>query len=113
MVQNSLEEIAKVQKPGCVWQNFKHSSSLASEFVVDYLFYVEDIKPERKDHPGATLALKQLLSIPNECIAQLLENMDRVGNSCVRRVILSVGKIWSSHQWQMLVLLYNFMKLII
>ncbi|XP_030760657.1 brefeldin A-inhibited guanine nucleotide-exchange protein 3 isoform X2 [Sitophilus oryzae] len=103
MVQNWLRQNMKVQKPGEVWQNFKHCCGLASELVVDYLYHVQGDEFTRKETPSATLALKQILLILIECIAQPCENVARLGTSCLRHVILGVGKILTENQWTILV----------
>ncbi|XP_076275954.1 brefeldin A-inhibited guanine nucleotide-exchange protein 3 [Rhynchophorus ferrugineus] len=103
MVQHWLRQNLKVQKPGEIWQNFKHCCGLASELVVDYLYHVQGDESSRKENPAATLALKQLLLILIECIAQPCENVARLGTSCLRHVILGVGKILTEHQWTVLV----------
>lgn len=102
MVQNWLRQNVKVQKPGEVWQNFKHCCGLASEMVVDYLYHLQECRTET-ENPGATLALKQLLLILIECIAQPSENIARLGTSCIRHIILSAGKLLTSNQWEILV----------
>uniref|UniRef100_A0A6P7F2C8 Brefeldin A-inhibited guanine nucleotide-exchange protein 3 isoform X1 n=2 Tax=Diabrotica virgifera virgifera TaxID=50390 RepID=A0A6P7F2C8_DIAVI len=106
MVQNWLRQNANIQKPGEVWQNFKHCCGLASELVVDYLYdlHKSDANLVNEDHPGATLALKQLLLILIDCISQPSENIARLGSSCMRHIILSAGKILSIRQWEILVL---------
>ncbi|XP_018563694.1 brefeldin A-inhibited guanine nucleotide-exchange protein 3 isoform X2 [Anoplophora glabripennis] len=104
MVQNWLRQNVKVQKPGEVWQNFKHCCGLASELVVDYLYHLHENQPtEENENPAATLALKQLLLILIECIAQPSENIARLGTSCIRHIILSAGKVLTVHQWEILV----------
>ncbi|KAJ8927843.1 hypothetical protein NQ314_019645 [Rhamnusium bicolor] len=104
MVQNWLRQNVKVQKPGEVWQNFKHCCGLASELVVDYLYHLEENKlNEENGNPAATLALKQLLLILIECVAQPSENIARLGTSCMRHIILSAGKVLTVHQWEILV----------
>ncbi|KRT82858.1 hypothetical protein AMK59_4793, partial [Oryctes borbonicus] len=64
-----------------------------------------DAEDESKiqENPYITLALKQLLIIMIECIAQPNENIARLGTSCVRHIILSVGQILTAHQWEILV----------
>ncbi|KAG5876373.1 hypothetical protein JTB14_032185 [Gonioctena quinquepunctata] len=105
MVQNWLRQNVKVQKPGEVWQNFKHCCGLASELVVDFLYHLQEntSNTDRRDHPGATLALKQLLLILVECTAQPSENIARLGTSCIRHVILGAGKTLTISQWEILV----------
>ncbi|CAG9767239.1 unnamed protein product [Ceutorhynchus assimilis] len=102
MVQNWLRQNAKVQKPDVeIWQNFKHCCGLASELVVDYLYNIHTSK--KSDNPAATLALKQLLLILIECVAQPHENVARLGTSCLRHIILNLGKILAENQWTILV----------
>jgi brefeldin A-inhibited guanine nucleotide-exchange protein 3 len=106
MVQNWMRQNSKIQKPGEIWQNFKHCCGLASELVVDYLHHLQgfDRKAEQAmENPAATLALKQLLLILVECITQPSENIARLGTSCIRHVILSAGKILTPSQWEILV----------
>ncbi|KAH1025228.1 brefeldin A-inhibited guanine nucleotide-exchange protein 3 [Dendroctonus ponderosae] len=103
MVQNWLRQNSKSQKTQEVWQNFKHCCGLASELVVDYLYHVQGDSSQLKQNPAATLALKQLLLILIECIAQPHENVARLGTSCLRHVILGVGKLLTESQWTILV----------
>ncbi|XP_074030577.1 brefeldin A-inhibited guanine nucleotide-exchange protein 3 [Leptinotarsa decemlineata] len=104
MVQNWLRQNVKVQKPGEVWQNFKHCCGLASELVVDFLYYLQETASSSdRDHPGATLALKQILLILIECTAQPFENIARLGTSCIRHLILTAGKVLTVYQWEILV----------
>ncbi|XP_060521319.1 brefeldin A-inhibited guanine nucleotide-exchange protein 3 [Cylas formicarius] len=102
MIQNWLRQNTKIQQPGEVWQNFKHCCGLACELVVDFL---HEVKSERidKENPAATLALKQLLLVLIECVAQPYENVARLGTSCFRHVILGLGKILTDHEWEVLV----------
>lgn len=106
MIQNWLRQNAKIQKPSDIWQNFKHCCGLASELVVDYLQILHEQRSsfsENKENPAGTLALKQLLLILIECIAQPIESIARLGTSCIRHVILSVGPILTANQWEVLV----------
>lgn len=113
MVQNWLRQNTKIQKSYDIWHNFKHCCGLASELVVDYLHYLQGknqsvyndvmVQMEFKENPAATLALKQLLLILIECVAQPLENIARLGTSCIRHIVLSVGPILTTSQWEMLV----------
>ncbi|XP_025836483.1 brefeldin A-inhibited guanine nucleotide-exchange protein 3 isoform X2 [Agrilus planipennis] len=112
MVQNWLRQNCKVPKTTDIGQNFKHCCGMASELIVEYLHHLQGEKENeheslqnllRKEHPGATLALKQLLLILIECISQPNENIARLGTSCMRHIILNVGQILNSHQWEILV----------
>lgn len=103
MVQNWLRQNVKVQKPGEVWQNFKHCCGLASELVVDYLYHWQESQLDQCENAASTLALKQLLIILIECIAQPSENIARLGTSCIRHVLLSAGKVLTTHQLEILV----------
>ncbi|XP_066139724.1 brefeldin A-inhibited guanine nucleotide-exchange protein 3 isoform X1 [Euwallacea fornicatus] len=103
MVQNWLRQNSKSSKPSEVWQNFKHCCGLASELVVDYLHHVQG-ESNKKENPAATLALKQLLIILIECIAQPQENVARLGTSCLRHLMLNVGRLLSEAQWTVLVI---------
>lgn len=113
MVQNWLRQNAKIHKPWDIWHNFKHCCGLASELLVEYIqtlqgnqlkTYDVQLKDNtRKENPAVTLALKQLLLILIECISQPMENIARLGTSCIRHIILSVGPILSSNQWDILV----------
>ncbi|KAL1497847.1 hypothetical protein ABEB36_008734 [Hypothenemus hampei] len=103
MVQNWLRLNAKGQKPSEVWQNFKHCSGLASELVVDYICEVQGKSIKNQNNPAVNLALKQLLIMLIECVALPYENVARLGTSCLRHIILGVGKILSPNQWTILV----------
>lgn len=111
MVQNWLRQNTKVQKTLDIGQNFKHYCGMSTELVVEYLQTLQQ-KPEKesgedvvvkKENPGATLALKQLLLILNECVAQPIESIARLGTSCIRHLILNVGQILTTNQWEILV----------
>lgn len=104
MVQNWLRQNTKIQKSSDVGQNFKHYCGMATELVVEYLHTLQQ-KPDglKKENPGATLALKQLLLILNECVAQPIESIARLGTSCIRHLILNVGQILTTNQWEILV----------
>lgn len=49
------------------------------------------------------MALKQLLIILIECVAQPQENVARLGTSCLRHLLLGVGKCLSESQWSLVV----------
>lgn len=131
MVQNWLRQNAKVQKAWeSIGPNFKHCCGMATELVVEYLHHIQGSKEKDIDkhedndkiniskksteyystsaksepeNPALTLALKQLLIILVECVAQPNENVARLGTSCIRHIISSAGQILSSHQWQIMV----------
>lgn len=103
MVQNWMRQNSKIQKPGDIWQNFKHCCGLASELVVDYLNHLQGNKKIIKENPAASLALKQLLLVLIECVTQPCENIARLGTSCIRHVLLSAGKNLTVSQWEILV----------
>lgn len=108
MVQNWLRQNTRTQKNWDSWLNFKHCCGLASETLVEYLNHLQggkrdEVVMQRADNPAATLAIKQLLLILIECVAQPNENVARLGTSCIRHLILSVGQILSTHQWEVLV----------
>lgn len=132
MVQNWLRQNAKVQKTWeSVGPNFKHCCGMATELVVEYMQHIQGVKENETtkddgedrsninkrsteyycngnvksepENPAITLALKQLLIILVECVAQPNENVARLGTSCIRHIISSAGQILSSHQWQITV----------
>lgn len=117
MVQNWLRQNSKMQK---TWENvgpnFKHCCGMATELLVQYFHYLQPLKGgdkthvyvnsetgKREENPALTLALKQLLIILIECIAQPNENVARLGTSCIRHIISSAGQILTSHQWEITV----------
>lgn len=104
MAQSWLRQNAKVQKSAENWLNFKHSVGLTSEIIVDYLQQLQsDEQTSRNENPAATLALKQLVLVLIECVTQPNENIARLGTSCIRHVIISVGQLLTAHQWEVLV----------
>lgn len=109
MVQNWLRQNARIHKPWDIWHNFKHCCGLASELIVEYIQTLQGNQPNElkehgiKENPAVTLALKQLLLILIECISQPMENIARLGTSCMRHIILSVGPILTTNQWDILV----------
>lgn len=84
MVQNWLRQNSKNQRNVDVWLNFKHCTGLTTEVIVDYLHHVYNLSKDNSsapkiENPAATLALKQLVLILVECIAQPNENIARLG----------------------------------
>lgn len=102
MVQNWMRQNTKIQKPTDVWHNFKHCCGLASELVVEYIQILQNAT-KKHENPAVTLALKQLLLILIECVSQPMENIARLGTSCIRHIILSVGPVLTTNQWDILV----------
>ncbi|KAB0792866.1 hypothetical protein PPYR_14825 [Photinus pyralis] len=108
MVQSWLRQNMKIPKVGDNGQHFKHYCGMATELVVEYLHTLQegeedDNKPNNVENPGASLALKQLLLILNECVAQPLESIARLGASCMRHLIINVGQILTTNQWEILI----------
>lgn len=107
MVQNWLRQNNKIQKCFTIWLNFKHCVGMTSEILVDYIQQLQGNQTKGEmpniENPGATLALKQLMLILIECVTQPNENIARLGTSCIRHIILSVGQILTVHQWEILV----------
>ncbi|XP_028164065.1 brefeldin A-inhibited guanine nucleotide-exchange protein 3 [Ostrinia furnacalis] len=114
-VQNWLRQIANVNTHwDSVMPNFKQYCGMTTDTIVIYLHHLQQINVERSttDEKGdpvdiqpfesveATFALKQMLLILVECIAQPQEPVARLGASCIRHIILTSGHLLTDNQWE-------------
>ncbi|KAI8439609.1 hypothetical protein MSG28_013335 [Choristoneura fumiferana] len=113
-VQNWLRQIANVNTHwDSVMPNFKQCCGMTTDTIVVYLHHLQQINIERSTADGnpdeeiepiesteATFALKQILLILVECIAQPQEPIARLGASCIRHIILTSGHLLTDNQWE-------------
>lgn len=113
-VQNWLRQIANVNTHwDSVMPNFKQCCGMTTDTVVVYLHHLQQINVERSltdektdeeiqpiENAEATFALKQLMLILVECIAQPQETIARLGASCIRHIILTSGHLLTDNQWE-------------
>ncbi|XP_012550641.1 brefeldin A-inhibited guanine nucleotide-exchange protein 3 isoform X1 [Bombyx mori] len=116
-IQNWLRQIANVNNHwDSVMPNFKQCCGLTTDTIVIYLHHLQQINIEGKsndtetdnedecekyENPDVTFALKQIMLILVECIAQPQEPIARLGASCIRHIILTSGHLLTDHQWEL------------
>lgn len=114
-VQNWLRQIANVHTHwDSVMPNFKQCCGMTTDTIVIYLHHLQQINVERAtvdakkdgeeiepiESVEATFALKQIMLILVECIAQPQEPIARLGASCIRHIILTSGHLLTDNQWE-------------
>ncbi|XP_047992815.1 brefeldin A-inhibited guanine nucleotide-exchange protein 3 isoform X2 [Leguminivora glycinivorella] len=112
-VQNWLRQIAITNTHwDSVMPNFKQCCGMTTDTIVVYLHHLQQINVERStdgssddeiemvESREATFALKQILLILVECIAQPQEPIARLGASCIRHIILTSGHLLTDNQWE-------------
>ncbi|XP_047032240.1 brefeldin A-inhibited guanine nucleotide-exchange protein 3 isoform X1 [Helicoverpa zea] len=114
-VQNWLRQIANVNTHwDSVMPNFKQCCGMTTDTIVVYLHHLQQINVERStvdekndgteiepiESVEATFALKQVMLILVECIAQPQEPIARLGASCIRHIILTSGHLLTDNQWE-------------
>ncbi|XP_072944914.1 brefeldin A-inhibited guanine nucleotide-exchange protein 3 [Epargyreus clarus] len=114
-VQNWLRQIAHVYTHwDSVMPNFKQCCGMTTDTIVGYLHQLQQINLERSkvadnneggeikpiENAEVTFALKQILLILVECVAQPQEPIARLGASCIRHVILTSGHLLTDKQWE-------------
>ncbi|XP_063365455.1 brefeldin A-inhibited guanine nucleotide-exchange protein 3 isoform X1 [Cydia amplana] len=112
-VQNWLRQIAITNTNwDSVMPNFKQCCGMTTDTIVVYLHHLQQINVERStdgssddeiemvESREATFALKQILLILVECIAQPQEPIARLGASCIRHIILTSGHLLTDNQWE-------------
>ncbi|XP_053610535.1 brefeldin A-inhibited guanine nucleotide-exchange protein 3 isoform X2 [Plodia interpunctella] len=114
-VQNWLRQIANVNTHwDTVMPNFKQCCGMTTDTIVVYLHHLQQINVERStpddkqdamdvepfESAEATFALKQIMLILVECIAQPQEPIARLGASCIRHIILTSGHLLTDNQWE-------------
>ncbi|XP_048478641.1 brefeldin A-inhibited guanine nucleotide-exchange protein 3 [Plutella xylostella] len=113
MVQNWLRQISNMNASlDNVLPNFKQCCGMTTDTIVVYLHHLQQINVERSTDENAdediepiesveaTFALKQILLILVECIAQPQEPIARLGASCIRHIILTSGHLLTEKQWE-------------
>ncbi|XP_052743496.1 brefeldin A-inhibited guanine nucleotide-exchange protein 3 [Bicyclus anynana] len=112
-VQNWLRQISNVNTHwDSVMPNFKQCCGMTTDTIVVYLHQLQQINLERTtandkgeelepfESVEATFALKQIMLILVECIAQPQEPIARLGASCIRHIILTSGHLLTDNQWE-------------
>ncbi|XP_071113726.1 brefeldin A-inhibited guanine nucleotide-exchange protein 3-like [Haliotis cracherodii] len=78
--------------------NFKQCCGNMSDLVVEYL---SKFIGRKEEQTHLEFMLKQTLDVLTECAAQPVENISRLGCSCLRHVMLSGGPLLTEEMWQM------------
>lgn len=114
-VQNWLRQISNVNTHwDSIMPNFKQCCGLTTDTIVIYLHHLQQINVERSsvddkneeieiepiESAEATFAIKQIMIILVECIAQPQEPIARLGASCIRHIILTSGHLLTDNQWE-------------
>ncbi|XP_029621028.1 brefeldin A-inhibited guanine nucleotide-exchange protein 3 isoform X3 [Salmo trutta] len=79
--------------------NFKHAIGLCCELVVEHIqsFIHSDIGYEHL----INLMLKDLFKLLVACVAEPAETISRVGCSCIRYVLVTVGPVFTEEMWRL------------
>lgn len=79
--------------------NFKHAIGLSCELVVEHVnsFIHSDIGYE----PLMNLMLKELFKLLVSCVSEPAEPISRVGCSCIRYVLVTVGPVFTEEMWRL------------
>jgi brefeldin A-inhibited guanine nucleotide-exchange protein 3 len=115
--QDWLRYINKTQKNWATLEkNFKHCCCMTTDLVVEFIEKSQfqpskhkiDVKnpTENVDEEemsriptAANLALKQLLLVLIECSVQPQEAVSRIGVSCLKHIIFTIGYLFNEDQW--------------
>lgn len=115
--QDWLRYINKTQKNWSLLEkNFKHCCCMTTDLVVEFIDKSQfqpskhkiDVKnpTETADEEemskiptAANLALKQLLLVLIECSVQPQESVSRIGVSCLKHIIFTIGYLFNEDQW--------------
>lgn len=116
-VQNWLRQIANINTNwDSVMPNFKQYCGMTTDIIVVYLHHIQHINSERDSNDEklneieselvenleVSFALKQLMLVLVECIAQPQEPVARLGASCIRHIILTSGHLLTDNQWNII-----------
>lgn len=112
-VQNWLRQISNTNTHwDSVMPNFKQCCGMTTDTIVVYLHHLQQVNVERVNPSEsgeefepiesfeATFAVKQIMLILVECIAQPQEPIARLGASCIRHIILTSGHLLTDNQWE-------------
>ncbi|KAM6916476.1 brefeldin A-inhibited guanine nucleotide-exchange protein 3 [Xenentodon cancila] len=79
--------------------NFKHAIGLSCELVVEHVnsFIHSDIGYESL----INLMLKDLFKLLVACVSEPTETISRVGCSCIRYVLVTVGPVFTEEMWRL------------
>lgn len=117
MNQDWLRYINKTQKNWApLEKNFKHCCCMTTDLVVEFIEKCQippskhkiDIKKPVENQSeeemsrmpvAANLAMKQLLLVLVECSVQPQESVSRIGVSCLKHIIFTIGYLFNEDQW--------------
>ncbi|KAF6731998.1 Brefeldin A-inhibited guanine nucleotide-exchange protein 3 [Oryzias melastigma] len=79
--------------------NFKHAIGLTCELVVEHVnsFIHSDIGYESL----INLMLKELFKLLVACVSEPAETISRVGCSCIRYILVTVGPVFTEEMWRL------------
>ncbi|KAK6986607.1 brefeldin A-inhibited guanine nucleotide-exchange protein 3-like isoform X1 [Biomphalaria glabrata] len=77
--------------------SFKQCCGQVADLTVEFL---KTFSGEKLVEQSLQLMLKQTFDVFKECVAQPVENISRLGCSCIRHIILSAGHHMSEPLWQ-------------
>ncbi|XP_019715686.1 brefeldin A-inhibited guanine nucleotide-exchange protein 3 isoform X4 [Hippocampus comes] len=79
--------------------NFKHAIGLCCELVVEHVstFINADVGCEF----WINVMLKELFGLLVSCVSQAAETISRVGCSCIRYVLVTVGPLFTEEMWRL------------
>jgi brefeldin A-inhibited guanine nucleotide-exchange protein 3 len=115
--QDWLRYINKTQKNwNSVEKNFKHCCCMTTDLVVEFIeksqYDVTKNKIDLRKLPtsdadyeaskipiAANLALKQMLLVLIECSVQPQEAISRIGVSCLKHILFTIGYLFNEDQW--------------
>lgn len=125
-LQDWLRYINKTQKNwALIEKNFKHCCCMLTDLIVEFIeksqYQSKSLKRKidtRGENDGngeqeeeeededysriplaANLALKQMLIMLIECSVQSQESISRVGVSCIKHILFSIGYLFNEEQW--------------
>lgn len=115
--QDWLRYINKTQKNwATVEKNFKHCCCMTTDLVVEFIeksqYESKSMKRNCTDNGddddeqdfsripvAANLALKQMLIVLIECSVQPQEAISRIGVSCLKHILFTIGYLFNEEQW--------------
>ncbi|XP_035825340.1 brefeldin A-inhibited guanine nucleotide-exchange protein 3 [Aplysia californica] len=77
--------------------SFKQSCGLVADLIVEF---VTEFTGDAELQAALQLILKQTFDVFIECVAQPVENISRLGCSCIRHILLTAGPHLSETLWQ-------------
>ncbi|KAH9500620.1 hypothetical protein Btru_077109 [Bulinus truncatus] len=77
--------------------SFKQCCGQVADLTVEYL---KDFSGDKSVENPLQLMLRQIFDVFKECVAQPVENISRLGCSCIRHIVLSAGPHMTESLWQ-------------